>query len=122
VHRAILLSKLEKTGAKIVTFTPDEWQTFAAKPLWLAPSPIAPLANSLERLVQKNLDFEIENQNRDGSWSPTWSWGTAYPESWKKAEQEWKGILTLATLRSLRDFNRIESCLPRPSGYKYPID
>jgi hypothetical protein len=25
VHRAILLSKLEKTGAKIVTFTPDEW-------------------------------------------------------------------------------------------------
>jgi hypothetical protein len=113
---------LEKTGERIVASAPDEWLTFAAKPLWLAPSPEAPLAKVLECLVQENLDFEIEHQNRDGSWSPTWSWGTAYPESWKEAEREWRGILTLAILRSLRDYDRIEGCSPRLAGYKYHID
>jgi len=121
-YRAKLRSKLEKTGEKIVASAPEDWLTFAAKPLWLAPSPEAPLAKVLEDLVQENLDFEIEHQNRDGSWSPTWSWGTAYPESWKEAEREWRGILTLAMLRSLRDYNRIEGCPPRLSGYKYHID
>jgi hypothetical protein len=121
-YRAKLRSKMGETGAQIVASSPDQWLTFAAKPLWLAPSPEAPLAEVLERLVQENLDFEIEHQNRDGSWSPTWSWGTAYPETWKEAEREWRGILTLAMLRSLRDYNRIEGCPPRLSGYKYHID
>jgi hypothetical protein len=73
-------------------------------------------------VVQENLDFEIEHQNRDGSWAPTWSWGTAYPEAWKEAEGEWRGILTLAMLRSLRDYDRIDGCPPRLLGYKYHID
>jgi hypothetical protein len=121
-YRAKLRSKLEKTGQKIVASAPDEWLAFSAKPLWLAPSPEAPLAKVLERLVQENLDFEIEHQNRDGSWPPTWSWGNSYPESWKEAEREWRGVLTLAMLRSLRDYNRIEGCSPRLAGYKYHID
>jgi hypothetical protein len=121
-YRAKLRSKLEKTGEEIVASTPDEWLSFAAKPLWLAPSPEAPLARVLERVVQENLDFEIEHQNRDGSWAPTWSWGTAYPEAWKEAEGEWRGILTLAMLRSLRDYDRIDGCPPRLLGYKYHID
>jgi hypothetical protein len=121
-HRAKLRSKLEKTGGQIVASSPDQWLTFAAKPLWLAPSPEAPLAKVLAQAVQENLDFEIEHQHRDGFWSPTWSWGTAYPESWKEAEREWRGILTLAMLRSFRDYDRIEGCPPRLSGYKYHID
>ena len=76
-YGAKLRSKLEKTGEKLVASAPDEWLTFAAKPLWLAPSPEAPLAKALAREVQENLDFEIEHQNRDGSWSPTWSWGNS---------------------------------------------
>ena len=118
-----LLAKLRKTGNELVSREPDEWHEFAIKPLWLAPSPHAPLTGVLKDSVQQNLDFEIENQNEDGSWSPTWSWGTSDPESWAIAEKEWKGILTLATLRSLRDFGRIESEVrDRRLIYKYHID
>jgi hypothetical protein len=123
-HRGRLLSKLRMTGRKIVNRNPGEWREFAVKPLWLAPSPSAPLAEILKDDVQRNLDFEIDNQDKDGSWPPSWSWGTSCPESWKKAEKEWKGILTLAMLRSLRDFRRIDGCRleDRHPVYKYHID
>jgi hypothetical protein len=119
-----LLSKLKSTGRRIVSRDPGKWLEFAVKPLWLAPSPYAPLAGILEGDVQRNLDFEIENQSKDGSWSPSWSWGASCPESWETAEKEWKGILTLAMLRSLRDFRRIDGCPLvdwRPT-FKYHID
>ena len=123
-HRERLLFKLTATGKRIVNPNPREWGKFAIKPLWLAPAPNAPLAQALKADIQKNLDFEIERQNKDGSWSPSWSWGASFLESWKTAEKEWKGILTLAMLRSLRDFGRIEGYPPRDQNpiYKYHID
>jgi hypothetical protein len=118
-----ILSKLSKTAKRIVNTNPQDWKKFSIKPLWLAPAPSSPLAEVLKKEIEKNLDFEINNQNEDGSWSPTWTWGDHYQTDWEIAENEWKGILTLATLRSLRDYNRIENCLPRDSStYKYHID
>jgi hypothetical protein len=123
-HREQMLDKLRMTGRKIVNRNPSEWHQFSVKPLWMAPSPNAPLAEILEDDVQRNLGFEVENQSNEGSWSPSWSWGTCYPESWALAEKEWKGILTLAMLRSLRDYRRIDGCLleDMPPVYKYHID
>ena len=118
-----LRGKLLDAGRAIVNRNPGEWHQFAIKPLWLAPSPRAPMADTLGDVLQTNLDFEIEQQNADGSWSPTWSWETADPEHWQSAEREWQGILTLAMLRSLRDFGRIEECRPVDSPlFKYHID
>ena len=62
----------------------------------------------LERAVSLNLDFEREEQNSNGSWSPTWSWGGNYPESWQRAKQEWSGVLTLDKLVILERFGCIE--------------
>lgn len=121
-HKSKLFAKLEKTGETLVNDNPDEWYSFAIKPLWLSPSPRAPLASALEDVIQENLDFEIDNQNEDGSWSPSWAWGDSYPEAWYIAEHEWKGVLTLAMLRSLRDYGRIEGHSPVLAGYKYHID
>jgi hypothetical protein len=123
-NRGQLLSKLKVTGCKIVSRKPREWHGFAIKPLWLAPSPKAPLAETLSSDIHANLDFEIDTQNEDGSWSPSWSWEASYPDSWKTAEKEWKGILTLAMLRSLRDFGRIDGYTQEsiPPIYKYHID
>ena len=121
--RKHILSKLSITAKRIVNTDPKDWKEFSIKPLLLAPAPSAPLAEILEEAVEKNLDFEIDNQNEDGSWSPTWTWGDHYQEDWEIAENEWKGILTLATLRSLRDYNRIENYpLGDSSTYKYHID
>jgi hypothetical protein len=75
----------------------------------LAPSPIDPLAETSGDAIQMNLDYEIDHQNADVSWYPIWSWGNLYPDSWPIAQKRWKGVDTLAMLRSLRDFGRIES-------------
>jgi hypothetical protein len=122
--RQRLLAKLEVTAREIAERDPKNWPAFCVKPLWLAPAPQAPLAAVLADDVQRNLDYEIESMAPDGSWSPTWSWGTYYPEEWARAKQEWKGILTLATLRSLRDYGRIVGVPPDggETGYKYHID
>jgi hypothetical protein len=75
----------------------------------LAPSPIDPLAETSGDAIQMNLDYEIDHQNADGSRSHTLSWGNLYPDSWPIVEREWKGVNTLAMLRSLRDFGSNES-------------
>jgi hypothetical protein len=124
VDRERLLDKLKHTAVQITSRDPETWHTFAVKPLWLAPDPEAPLAQVLSDDIQKNLDYEIEVQNEDGSWSPNWSWGGNYPENWLVAEKEWRGVLTLANLRSLRAFRRIEALPPDvgQSTFKYHLD
>lgn len=112
------------TGKELVNPDPTEWQTFAIKTLWLAPSPIVPLAETLGDAIQVYLDYEIDPQNADGSWSPTRSWGNLYLDSWPIAEREWKGVNTLAMLRSLRDFGCIESypTSEEDLNFKYYLD
>ncbi len=74
--------------------------------------------------IQINSDYEIDHQNADVSWSPTWSWGNLNPDSWPIAEREWKGVDTLAMLRSLRDFRRIKSysLFKEDLNFKYHLD
>lgn len=58
--------------------------------------------------LEQNLDYEIEQQCEDGSWSPNWSWFGQFPEEWPTAEREWRGVLTLRTLRALQAFGRLK--------------
>jgi hypothetical protein len=39
---------------------------------------------------------------------PAWSWSDRWPDAWKQGENDWRGVLTLDTLRMLRAFGRIE--------------
>ncbi len=64
--------------------------------------------HGLEEAVSLNLDYEIEEQEKDGAWSPTWSWGDQYPDVWLEAKGEWTGVLILEKLITLKRFNRIE--------------
>jgi hypothetical protein len=122
--RQPLQSRLREAAKDLVNPNPAAWHEFAVKPLWLAPSPAAILADVLMPDIQHNLDFEVEHQGQDGAWSPTWSWGVLYPETWPTAAREWKGVLTLATLRSLRDYGRTEGGLPvgGDTVYRYHLD
>ena len=92
----------------VVVHTPEELMGPSARPLWLASTPTSLLAETLKGEVEMNLDFDIEHQNSDGSWSPTWTWYGQYPEVWEHAELHWKSCLTVEILKALKEFGRIE--------------
>ena len=123
--RGAILDKLNNIDCSAVTVQASDFQglsgldadTFGhflanpraeARPLWLAPGPTSILAETLKSEVDMNLDFDIEHQNPDGSWSPAWSWYGQYPEAWEQAEQHWKSCLTVEILKALKEFGRIE--------------
>jgi len=74
----------------------------------VAESPDSPFAGQLAGAIERNLDYEIEQQGADGAWAPSWTWFGQYDETWPQAEREWKGVLTVKTLRQLNNFARLE--------------
>ena len=102
-----LMSLLREVADIVVTRDPQAWSSYAIPPLKLAPTPSSSVADLLAEDLQIHLDYLIEQQTADGTWEPTWSWGENYPEDWDNARQEWRGILTLDNLISLRAYNRI---------------
>jgi hypothetical protein len=86
----------------------EKWKQYCLKPIWLVQTPESPFYRVIADSVERNLDYEIDNQLADGSWSPHWSWYGAHPDVWPTAEREWRGILTVQTLEALQAFGRIE--------------
>lgn len=107
--QGMFMERLKRAIDKIVTRDPQNWADYGPQPIMFVKSPDSPLAALLEEEIQANLDYTIDTQNEDGSWSPNWSWGDNYPETWDQAKQEWQGILTLENLRTLAAFGRIRS-------------
>ncbi|MDE0690572.1 MAG: hypothetical protein OXI61_20615 [Candidatus Poribacteria bacterium] len=105
--RGKVWAKLARAAAHGVARNAEELTGYVLKPLWLVPSPESPLAARLKDEVEMNLDFEIERQGEDGSWSPNFSWGDQYPEAWRVAKREWQSRFTVDTLKTLKDFGRI---------------
>jgi hypothetical protein len=103
-----IVTKLRNIIDQSVTRDPAQWGGYSFKPLKVITSPDSPFAESLKNEIELNLDYEMERQREDGCWAPNWSWGDAFPEAWKEAEKEWKGVLTVKTLVTLRNFGRLE--------------
>ena len=107
-NRDKVWEKLAQAAAPRIARNVEQLTGYVLKPLWLVSSPESPLAAELKEEVEMNLDFEIEQQGEDGSWSPNFSWGDQYPETWQKAKKEWQSRFTVDTLKTLKDFGRIE--------------
>ena len=107
-NRDKVWAKLAKAAAHGVARNPEQLTNYVLKPLWLVSSPESPLAADLKEAVEMNLDFEIGQQGQDGSWSPNFSWDDQYPETWRTAKKEWQSRITVETLKTLKDFGRIE--------------
>jgi hypothetical protein len=105
-HR--LLPRLRDLTSRIVCREAEEWGSYCATPLKIAPSPEAAVADVLWDDVQRNLDYAIEHQTGEGIWEPTWTWGESFPQAWEQAKLEWRGHLTLEMLKKLDAFERID--------------
>lgn len=99
---------VEQSAVRTVAKSPDQLNDYVLKPIWLVTNPSSPLVELLKQEVDMNLDFEIEQQGEDGSWSPNFSWGELNPEVWEIAKKEWQSKLTVDTLKTLKEFGRIE--------------
>jgi hypothetical protein len=91
-----------------VATDPSGWTGYVLLPLQVAPNRAAPLGIPLSHILPENLDFVVDSQLEDGSWSPTWSWFGAYPDDWPQAERDWRGVLTLERLEWLHAYDRIQ--------------
>ena len=105
-HLILLLRPLISTG---VETDPKAWDGYVLKPLAVAPSPSSLFANLLQNSIDENLDFEIDRQEKDGSWTPNWSWGETYPEAWLHAKRAWQGILTVDLTNALSAYGRVKT-------------
>lgn len=106
--REPLKRKLAVLIPGIVARNPEQWSGYSLRPLQVVDSPGSPFMAEFKEAVAENLNYEIASQNKDGSWTPTWTWGEAYPEDWEKAQREWAGIITLDKLLLLKRFGRLE--------------
>lgn len=105
--RDAVARQMVDSGRAIVSREPKDWLGYSAKPLKLAPTPDCVLAKPLADEVERNLDWEIDHQDIDGSWAPNWTWNGGYPDQWLEAERWWRGDITLKMLQSLRAYGRL---------------
>ncbi|HRW48996.1 MAG TPA: hypothetical protein P5333_15870 [Caldilinea sp.] len=108
VLRDPLLARVRADMLRSVETDPARWGDYVLRPLEVAPAPDSPFADLFPDAIQANLDYLVEMQGDDGAWAPVWSWAPLDAAAWAQAEREWKGVLTLAALRELAAWGRIE--------------
>lgn len=97
---------LHDVAASVVT-DPARWGEYGLRPLEVAPAPEAPYATVFPEAIQANLDYLLESQGADGAWQPSWSWEALDAGTWRQAEREWKGVVTLNALRAVQAWGRV---------------
>lgn len=103
-----ILDKLRRALPHSVETDPAQWTGYGLQPLQVVYYPGSPLAGVLDHgVVHANLDHFIDEQQPDGSWAPNWAWDFIDADAWAAAEREWRGIITLRKLRTLRAYDRI---------------
>ncbi len=107
--RGPVVDRLRGSVRHTVETDPKAWSSYCTTPLEVAPTPTSLLAGEFTpEEIAANLDHLVTSQTRDGSWAPTWEWGR-YPTAWRQAKREWKGVLTVRALTTLRAYGRVQA-------------
>ncbi len=101
-----LVARIRAAIPEAVVRDSEAWSTYCVTPLRAVPSPDSIGADLIERELRENLDALIDRQRTDGAWDLTWDY--PYPGEMLAARAEWRGILTLDALTTLRAFGRID--------------
>lgn len=83
------------------------WKSYGLRPTDLAPAPGTLLYPAFGEVAAEYCEYLLETQEADGSWAPTWSWADDYPDAWREAEREWRGILVERNLMALASYGRV---------------
>ncbi len=106
--RASVVERLRGSVRHTAETDASKWGGYCMTPLDVAPTPTSLLADEFtSQEIDANLDHLIASQTRDGAWAPPWQW-ERYPTAWRQAKREWKGVLTLHALTTLRAYGRVQ--------------
>ena len=103
--RVRLAARLRDAIPTVIERDPAKWNTYCITPLKAAPHPGSISADLLRPEIEAHLEFFIAAQSPEGTWDPTWPY--VYPSDWCEAHTEWRGILTLEALTTLRSYGRL---------------
>lgn len=106
--RQVLERQLPSAIQKSVERDPAQWGGYKLRPLEVAPTADSPWRSLLGESIEANLGYLIDRQTAQGCWDPHWNWGGTFPEAWEDSKRRWQAVLTLANLRTLRSYGRIQ--------------
>ncbi|WP_279401371.1 hypothetical protein [Piscibacillus salipiscarius] len=99
--------KVDNLILQTVEQDPSKWGTsYQPFPLDFVESPDDPLAKEFGSLIEKNLNFFIEDLLDEGIWDISWEWGQ-YPNEFAISRRYWQGILTVDRYKLLKRFGRV---------------
>lgn len=90
-----------------VCFDSGKWHEYYFQPLDFVASPKSMWYSVVEKGIEDNIDFWLDNIGPEGVWHPNFSWGMD-TEVAKQVTENWKGYITVKRARILLNFNRIE--------------
>lgn len=98
-----VIPQVDEMLTRCVSTDPDKWKEYVLMPLQVVNTPEARYYPLLKESIRDNIEHLLVEQQKDGAWHPVWNWGQ-HEEEWEQAKEEWKGILTLDAIRSLKRF------------------
>lgn len=102
-----IMTAMERRIADNVCFDSDKWHEYYFQPLDFVASPTSMWYPVVEKGVEDNIDFWLDNIGPEGVWHPNFSWGVD-TETAKQVTENWKGYITVKRAKILLHFHRIE--------------
>ncbi|SFG13046.1 hypothetical protein SAMN05216353_12416 [Halobacillus alkaliphilus] len=101
-------TKLKEGVRQLVTVNQEEWKNYVPLPLQFKPTPNSLNVGISSYAIENNLDYLVDRLEAKPYIEPAWKWD-AYEDVWRKAKEEWQGVLTLEALQWLSSYGRVVS-------------
>lgn len=103
-----VIKKIEQLIDICIEKDPSQWAGgYQPLPLDFIKSPHDHLYTKYKLLVDKNIEFFINELSDEGTWDITWDW-EGYPKQFAVARRQWQGILAVERYKILKAFNKVE--------------
>lgn len=102
-----IITAMKRRITENVCFDSGKWHEYYFQPLDFVASPKSMWYSVVEKGIEDNIDFWLENIGPEGVWHPNFSWGMD-TEVAKQVTENWKGYITVKRAKILLNFNRIE--------------
>jgi hypothetical protein len=98
--------KLKQLIKQSIQYDITKWKTYPTKPSWFIDSPQNIFYQGNQKIMDFELDYIIDNRNKDGVWDITWTWN-GYEKEFAQSENWWKAQIVIENLILLKNFGRI---------------